>query len=122
MLVNLTNHPSGNWNPEQFETAARTWGSVYDVPFPDVPPEWDSGRIRSEADSVAKEVMTLHPDAVLCQGEMCMTAALARIFQEHEIPVYAAASGRQSVEMPKPDGTVEKHSVFRFVQFRQYCL
>ena len=35
MLINLTNHPFTQWCDKQLE-AARTYGEIMDIPFPEV--------------------------------------------------------------------------------------
>lgn len=120
MLVNLTNHPSQNWQSKQRKAAVGKWGTIYDFPFPDVSPEWEKEQIYSEAKCIVDKIAAMKPKAVLCQGEMCMTATLVRMFQEKGILVYAATSNRQSAETVNSDGKVEKRSVFQFIQFRQY--
>ena len=120
ILINLTNHPSENWQPGQRKAAVGKWNVICDVPFPCVSPEWEREKIYSEAKRLVNKILAMKPEAVLCQGEMCMTAALVRMFQEKGILVYAATTDRQSAEYIKPDGTVEKRSTFHFVQFRQY--
>ena len=92
------------------------------MPFPDVPPDFDENQMILLAKEVAEKVIGLHPDAVLCQGEMTMVFTLVHMFYLHGIPSYAATSSRQSKEIVKEDGTVNKQSVFQFVQFRKYPL
>lgn len=120
MLVNLTNHPSSGWSSRQMDAACGTWKSVVDYPFPEVLPEADEKEIIREACAIADDVQALHPDAVLCQGEMSMAFTLVQLFQEKGIPVYAATSGRISEESVNADGSVEKKSVFQFIRFRRY--
>lgn len=120
MLINLTNHPSNHWSTKQLETAECMWDTISDYPFPNVPAAWEAKEINQEANEIVTTITEMNPDAVLCQGEMCMTAALVRLFMEKKIPVYAVASARQSVETLKPDGSVEKKSIFDFVKFRRY--
>lgn len=120
MLLNLTNHPSANWGSGQLEAALGIWGEVLDLPFPDVPPELDGAQVSRLAETVAKRAAALHPDAVLCQGEMTMVFSLVHMLQQHGIPSYAATSCRQSKEVVKEDGTTQKQSVFQFVRFRKY--
>lgn len=120
MLINLTNHPFCNWHSKQLEAAMRLWNSIQDFPFPDVPPDWDEKKIFLEAADIVDKIAKMNPEAVLCQGEMTMTAILVNLLQKSNFKVYAAASSRQSIEERKTDGTVEKKSVFQFVRFRQY--
>ena len=121
MLLNLTNHPSARWGDEQMRSAVKCWGSVVDLPFPDVPPGYGDAQVAQYAVEVAKKAVALHPDAVLCQGEMTMAFALVQILHMHGIPSYAATSRRETVESVK-DGIAQKQSVFRFERFRKYTV
>ena len=120
MLINLTNHPSANWNEEQREEAIHRWGVIEDVPFPAVGPEWDNGHMIQCARAIAGEVARKQPDAVLCQGEMSMTFLLVSMLQKKGIPVFAATSERRAMEELQPDGSIRKSVVFSFVMFREY--
>ena len=120
MLLNLTNHPSANWQEEQKSEAIQRWGSVRDYPFPIVSAEWDEEEMLRYADAIVSEVVELAPEAVLCQGEMNMTYILVVRLQQSGFPVYAATSDRVTSEVLLPDGSVRKQSVFRFVMFRKY--
>lgn len=72
MLLNLTNHPSANWDPGQLNAAKERWNTILDMPFPNVPPDFDEDQIIQSAEAIVKKAVQLHPDAVLCQGEMTM--------------------------------------------------
>lgn len=120
MLLNLTNHPSEKWSREQSNAAAERWGSVRDYPFPVVSAQFDEKEIAALAQTVLADACKLHPDAVLCQGEMSLCFALVRLFQKNHIPVVAATSQREVAEKALPDGTTRKEAVFRFVRFREY--
>ena len=120
MLINLTNHPSANWNEEQREEAVRRWDSIEDAPFPAVGPEWDNGKMIQCAQAIVDDVAQKKPDAVLCQGEMSMTFLLVAMLQKKGIPVYAATSERRAKEELQPDGSIRKSVVFSFAMFREY--
>lgn len=120
MLLNLSNHPSANWNADQISAAIERWGEIVDYPFPAVGSRWDEGQMLECAVKIADEAARLSPDAVLCQGEMSMTFILVALLQRRGIPVYAATSERDSIEEKLPDGSIRKQAVFRFVMFREY--
>lgn len=120
MLLNLTNHPSKKWSIQQTDAALKEWENIVDYPFPYVSPQDDEKELFQKACSIADDVKSLCPDAVLCQGEMTMTFILVQILQKKGIPVYAATSERISVESLNSDGSVEKKSVFKFIRFRRY--
>jgi len=41
-LINLSNHPSGNWPAEQIQVAQAQYGRVVDMPFPRINPSMDA--------------------------------------------------------------------------------
>lgn len=120
MLLNLTNHPMAFWPSAQRVEAERRWGPIRDLPFPAVAPDQSTSAVVAQANALVQQAMALHPDAVLCQGEMTMTVALVCAFQQAGIPVYAACSHRQATVEKEQDGAVRKTSTFRFIQFRAY--
>ncbi|MDE6435188.1 MAG: hypothetical protein K2L07_13270 [Lachnospiraceae bacterium] len=120
MLLNLTNHPSSDWSFSQLESAIERWDTVVDIPFPDAPADFDEDQIIQLAETIVKKAVVLHPDAVLCQGEMTLAFSLVHMFHAYGIPAYAATSCRQSKEEVKEDGETQKQSIFRFVKFRKY--
>ena len=121
MLINLTNHPSANWNEEQRAEAVRQWGTIEDYSFPAVGAQWDNEQMKTRAEAIVNEIAARNPDAVLCQGEMCMTFLLTAMLQKKGLPVYAATSERRAQEELLPDGSIRKSVVFCFVRFRQYA-
>ena len=68
MLINLTNHPSANWNEEQREEAVRQWGKIEDYSFPAVGSEWDNVSMMQYAQAIVSEVVKMNPDAVPEEG------------------------------------------------------
>ena len=119
MLLNLTNHPSQRWPEEQLRTAEARWGSVADFPFPAVEPEASTAQVAELARQITGQVCALRPEAILCQGEMTLTAGLVALLQREGFPVYAACSRRESRESVR-DGVVVKTASFRFAGFREY--
>ena len=120
MLINLTNHPSGQWGHEQLAAAGK-YGSILDMPFPNVPPEYSEEEVARIAEMYEKKILRLKPDAVLCQGEICLAFAIAEKIRKHHIPVLAACSERITEETTKADGSTIKVSRFVFHQFRKYA-
>lgn len=68
----------------------------------------------------AVTILALHPAMVLVQGEMTTVFAVVSALQAVGIRCCAACSDRVSEERTLPDGTTEKVSTFKFVQFREY--
>jgi hypothetical protein len=90
-----------------------------DFPFPAVDPEMGTAQVAELARRTVEQVRALRPEAVLCQGEITLTAALVALLQHKGLPVYAACSRRESRESVR-DGVVMKTACFRFVAFREY--
>lgn len=120
MIVNFTNHPCVNWSDEQLAAAER-WGNIVDLCFPNVPAESDETDIAALADTYCSRICALDPNAVLVQGEMSLTFAVARRLHQSGIIVLCAASERVCKTETERDGSVVRRSVFKFVRFREYC-
>ncbi len=119
MFLNLTNHPSALWSAEE-TAAARRYGEIRDLPFPNVPPDTDEAGVDEMARALCGEVKALKPGAVMCQGEMTLTFRLVLLLKAAGIKVLAACSERVTTERKNPDGSTEKTAVFVFRRFREY--
>ena len=117
-FINLTNHPSINWDEKQI-VAAETYGKIIDMQFPAIEAEADEESIQKLAIETVNKVLDMKPTAVLCQGEFTLVYAVVNLLKEHDIPVMAACSKRETIEEHTPDGTVKK-ALFKFVRFREY--
>lgn len=95
-------------------------GKIKDYLFPSVGAEWNNEQMKQCAETIVNEIAKKDPDAVLCQGEMCMTFLLVAILRKTGVPVYAATSERQVKEERLEDGSIRKSVVFNFVMFRKY--
>lgn len=116
-FVNLTNHPSDQWDEEQREEAM-AYGEIMDMPFPDIDPNWDKEEIVKLADDYMTKFAGLQEQYVLTvhlMGEFTFCASLLRRLQAAGIPCVASCSERISI--------VNDHtrtSLFHFVRFRAY--
>lgn len=119
VFINLTNHPSVNWSPEQRE-AAHQYGEIVDMPFPNVAAEASAEEVARLAGELCYAILCLRPAAVLCQGEFTLCFAVVQRLQQAGITVLAACSERVTREEKLQDGSSRKTSIFRFVQFRPY--
>ena len=118
MFINLSNHPSSRWSREQTE-AAKQYGDIIDLPFPQVDPNGDEAYIAHLAENYCRKVTSLangNPVAVHLMGEMTLTFALARLLKEAGIPCMAATTERVVMEN-EPE---VKTAIFRFIRFRKY--
>lgn len=120
MLLNLSNHPSPTWPPEQRQAAEAAFGpGITDLPFPQIAPEAGEAAIEALADEYQQkiEAMQPRPAAVHLMGEMTFTFDLVKKLQAAGIPCVASTTARDVVE----EGGV-KVSKFRFVRFRAYLV
>ena len=121
MLINFSNHPSNLWSQEQLD-AAQEYGAILDFPFPTVPSSADSAVIVKLAERYCNKLIRLSPSAVLVQGEMSLAFAVVSILISNGIPALCACSERECICDITADGATIRHSVFRFVRFREYDL
>ena len=118
LFLNLSNHPSAAWSPEQFR-AAEALGEVTDMPFPAVSPEADEAYVQSLAYDYCRQIMQMNkeqPVIVHVMGEMTFCFALVVHLKEVGIPCVASTTLRKT--QTTPDG--RKISEFHFCRFRQY--
>lgn len=130
MLINLSNHPTAMWLPEQTEAAHSAYGEVLDLPFPAVPADADEADIQTIAQEYLKKVQTIaqeylnkvqtfSPSAeavVHIMGEMTLTYALVCLLKQAGYTCVASTSVREVYE----EEPGKKTAVFRFVRFRKY--
>jgi hypothetical protein len=115
MLLNLTNHPSINWPSIQINTAISNFGSIQDLSFPAIPPEYTSSELDALVDTYLAEIVKLSPSAVHIMGEMTFTHRLVNRLKSKGITCIASTTSRITEEV---NGI--KLSKFTFVQFREY--
>lgn len=117
MFINLTNHPSYNWNKKQ-KLAADKYGQINDLPFPEVMPNLGHQEIQLIADKYAQKIYEMANNATVTvhvMGEMTFTYALVSRLKAEGITCVASTTERIVTEK---DGV--KTSEFRFVRFREY--
>ena len=119
MFINHTNHASAKWPAAQKE-AARTWGEIEDLPFPDIGADWDEERVAKVAAENAAKILAKKPCAVLCQGEFTYVYHLVNLLRAAGVTVLAATSRREAIEEQAEDGSARKISRFVFTRFREY--
>lgn len=118
-FVNFSNHSSNMWNKKQREEAEK-WGTLVDVPFPNISAEIDENEIESIATKCVESIVGYNPKAVMCQGEFTLVYAVVSELRKVGITVVAACSNRIVFEEVLSDGSSQKCSVFEFVRFREY--
>ena len=122
MLINISNHSSVNWSSEQL-AAARVYGKIVDVPFPNIDPAGDGEYIQSLCEGYLRKIDGIGGDVacnvstvvVHIMGEMTFTFAMVNALQSKGITCIASTTER----VTKVENGV-KTSEFRFVRFRKY--
>lgn len=117
-FINLTNHPSPQWDEQQTE-AAKLYGTIMDMPFPEVNPDDAPEDVKALADAYAQKIEDMAEDfkvTVHIMGEMTFVYNLVSRLKAMGIRCVASTTVRQVTE--NPDGT--KMSEFSFVRFREY--
>lgn len=117
-LLNLSNHPSEYWELEQLE-AAKGYGEIRDIPFPNVEPKASYDDIKKLADQYVEDILSMAENnriTVHVMGEMTFTFLVVKKLKEKGIECIASTTERNSEEIS--DG--RKIIDFKFVQFRKY--
>ena len=112
MFLNFSNHASKNWSEEQ-SAAARKYGEIVDFPFPQVDSKASTEEVRKLAHHCVEQMIQMHPECVLCQGEFCLSYQVINELKQ------AGISDRKAEEI-QVDHATRKVSYFVFVQFREY--
>ena len=120
-FVNFSNHPSEHWSEAQREAALSLCGSetITDIPFPQVAGAATAEEISGIARNCTADILAQHPAVVMRMGETGVCFQVVSMLKRHGIRIVYSCSDRQAEESITESGT-EKHSVFRFVQFREY--
>lgn len=118
LLVNLSNHPYEKWSEEQKE-AAKEYGVVRDMPFPNIDPEEDTEQIRKTADEYISEIAGLSAEyavTVHLMGEMSFVVYAVSRLSERGVRCICSTSERDVDDL----GGGEKKVAFHFKRFRDY--
>ena len=118
MFINLSNHSSDKWSEAQIE-AAKQYGDIVNLPFPQVDPKGDEAYIAGLTDAYCQKVHELADDAPLVvhlMGEMTLTFALVTRLKAKGIVCLASTTERIVTE----EAPGVKTNVFRFARFRKY--
>ena len=118
VFINHTNHPSVTWTEAEL-AAAEQFGPVQDFVFPAIDPEWDEETVTQLAQKNGEKILSMHPAAVLCQGEFTYCFALITFLKMQGITVLSACSKRETTEWEDGDISI-KEARFSFVRFRKF--
>lgn len=123
VFVNLSNHPLNLWSAEQV-AAARTLGLGEPAdppePMPLVPPEAEEEEVDRLAVRVATAAIRAGAAGAFVASDYGLTLAVVRELQARGVRCFTATTRREVSEAVRPDGALEKRSVFRFVRWREY--
>jgi hypothetical protein len=103
------------WENVQIRAALNYGDLILDLPFPQVDPKADEIDLQNLAEEKTSEILSLHPTAVLCQGEFGLCFSIVRRLQKADVQVLYACSERK-VRVEGSTKTVQ----FDFVKFRRY--
>lgn len=118
MLINLSNHPLERWCPQQLN-AAKCYGEIIDLPFPDINPEASEKEIKKIADDYVKKILELEMHShitVHIMGEMTFTYMVVSQLKAIGIECIASTTERNAEDISNG----RKISDFGFVRFRSY--
>lgn len=121
MLLNLTNHPSKNWDEKQIEMAESRFGNIVDIPFPQVDPKADETEINDLANHYYDKCLKLlaaskdKNNALHIMGELTFCFSVVNKLQKKGIRCIASTTRRKTLQ----NGNL-RTSEFTFSRFREY--
>lgn len=118
ILINHSNHPFETWDEKQKE-AAKVWGVVEDMLFPNVSPKATSKQVYKLADKNLKLITGKTKDytvTVHVMGELTYTNHI--VGKMTGLGISCIASTTERIVSIGEDGS--KTSTFKFVAFRPY--
>jgi hypothetical protein len=123
MLINLSNHPQAKWDNKQLEAANKQYGSIFDIPFPNIDPSLSTNEVALLATEYFNKIVNIFDEctnepfenAVHIQGEFTFVFQLVTMLKQSGISCVASTSNR----MIREEGN-KKIIEFNFVQFRVY--
>jgi len=125
LFINLSNHPSSGWTPEQMNAALEMVDNapVIDMQFPLIDPEMNTKEVQKLAKNVFIKICKLineyDADQVILHvmGEMCFTYKIVEFSKQSNSIICVASTTKRVVS---EDANRSKVSKFEFVQFRKY--
>lgn len=120
MLLNLTNHPSSQWETNQLQ-AANCYGEIVDMPFPAIDaaaPETEIERtVLAYFQEIKRQYNSLST-TVHIMGELTFCFALIKALQAEGFTCIASTATRNVTEPELGKKLIE----FDFVRFRNYSI
>lgn len=115
MFLNISNHPLSQWSAEQL-AAAKKYGEMEDIPFPETPTSITSSDISLMADTIVESIKKYDNPTVHIMGEMTLTYAIVRRLRAAGITCLASTT--QRIKQQRDDGSFISEFVFQ--AFRPY--
>lgn len=115
VFLNISNHPSAEWEDAQRQAALACAPTILDIAFPRVTPEADEGAVATLRDAILAQVPAGTTHAMV-QGEFTLAFALVRELSSRGILCLAATTERDVIDLE--NGEMQRR--FRFVRFRSY--
>lgn len=118
VFINFSNHPYSEWSEEQ-KAAAKAYGTLEEVPFPAVSPDYDESDISDLADEYVgkiKKQIGERTATVHIMGETGLCFMMAGRLMNHGIRCVYSTTTRDVTA--NADGT--KNVSFDFKKFREY--
>ena len=119
MFYNLSNHPHINWGNAQLE-AARKWGDIEDVPFPEINAQLDEQDILRAAQECVKKIQMSKHDAILVAGEYGAVFPIIDELLNQGKTVLSTASDGKIAYHTADNGTSERIIHYNFLKFIPY--
>ena len=119
ILINISNHPSSKWSPEQ----RAGWDKIVDIQFPNIDPEADMDEIEALSSKIFEEVRAIYENwlgyiYVYVAGEYTFSYSLFYKLKQFGANVVIPTTRRVVEERLKDDGSIEKVAIFKFIRWR----
>lgn len=118
VFINLSNHPSASWSKEQTD-AAKEYGDILDIPFPQVAPDATEKDIEDISDALVDKILVYSRDNEVTahvMGEMGLTYSLVKRLKKNGIHCVCSTSYR----IVEDKGNGKRLVEFHFKKFRDY--
>lgn len=123
-LINISNHSSEKWEPEQ----KHGWNKIIDIPFPKIDPTWDASspdflisliNIEGQIIDILSKARNEVEVFIMLQGEFSFCYILFyKIKNDFNLPFAIPTTDRVVNEVKQPDGSITKQAQFKFVKWR----
>lgn len=120
IFVNFSNHLSDKWDERQ-RAEAEKYGTVVNIPFPNVPASYGEEEVSEMADEYTRQILSQgNVVAAMVQGEFTLSYAVITELKKEGIITLSACTERNVTEKRGEDGSIVKESKFEFVRYRHY--